>query len=291
MANDKFIKEIADKLQNHASEVNPQMWHSISSQIGAGAAGAGASSAIGIGKVAAIVIGTAAIAVASYFVVTSNQDKPKETTKLTENTSKENTNSTIDNKAPEVKAVPSEEKTVDKPLASPIQEQPNRTITPQANSEVHNPSVMNPVKEMDIPTVKEPIHIIPKTNTKDETIVNSPRINITTSTQNKTIDVEPNKEVVVSSSEITKLLNVFSPNNDGINDFFFIESTGLSNFSLVVLDKNNIKVWQTTDPDAQWDGRDMSGQLVEAGSYIYFVAADGPNGKKIGEYQKLTITR
>ncbi len=291
MANDKIITEIAEKLQNHASEVNPQMWQAVSSQIGAGAAGGGAAgaSAFGAGKVAAIIFGAAAISVASYFAVTSTSD---ETTNKTIEVAQEK-----DNKTESIAIEATEEDTKENIASNElmneveandksIQEKGSKKPVSEEITKLDN-RITN---EISIPLVTEPVRTIPKTN--------NPKVVTTISkveTTNNNIENEA-KPAVGSTTEssnssfgISKLPNTFSPNGDGIHDNFFVESKGLTNYSLVVLDKANNKVWQTTDPNAKWDGRDLSGQLVPAGDYIYFVAADGPDGEKVGKYQRLTI--
>jgi gliding motility-associated-like protein len=281
MANDKLIEEIASKLQNHASEVNPQMWSAISSQIGAGAAGTAAAGAtFGAAKVAAIAIGVAAIGVASYFAVTSNTSA--EETKQTATTEQPKNNTNTETVAPTINTENTAEVRNEQTTKISNKTVVNKTSTIRKVEGSESIQVKEPnTIEIKIPMVTEPIRTIEGS----KTTINKKEIKIE--------EVKPVGTKVESTSKsayaITSLPNTFTPNGDGTNDYFSVKSTGLSNYSLVVLDKNNKRVWETSDPNAKWDGIGMDGEKVPNGDYIYFVAADGPNGEKVAKYQKLTI--
>lgn len=65
--------------------------------------------------------------------------------------------------------------------------------------------------------------------------------------------------------------NVFSPNGDGINDYFKVLTNGLNVFSLSVYTKSGVLVYRAESPELEWDGRTMSGQELSAGIYYYVV--------------------
>jgi len=75
----------------------------------------------------------------------------------------------------------------------------------------------------------------------------------------------------VDNCPIYELPNVFTPGGDGVNDFFrpfpykFVES-----IELEVYNRWGQKVFETTEPDIQWDGTDMNNkQHLESGVYFY----------------------
>jgi gliding motility-associated-like protein len=88
---------------------------------------------------------------------------------------------------------------------------------------------------------------------------------------------------------IGELPNVFTPNNDGNNDFFSIEIKGLSDFSLTVLNKDNKRVYFTDNIHFSWNGNDFSDQLVQVGSYIYFFTGRDAQGNVISKSSVLKI--
>jgi gliding motility-associated-like protein len=59
--------------------------------------------------------------------------------------------------------------------------------------------------------------------------------------------------VIDSASQTVKIPDVFSPNGDGINDFFYIQQNGVSEFEFVVFDRWGGIVYKTDYPDFKWD--------------------------------------
>lgn len=283
MGKDKLIEEIASKLQNHASDVNPQMWSAISSQIGAGAAGASATgAAFGAGKVAAIVIGVAAVSVASYFAVSSSKTEDVQQTATVEQT-KPTTTTTQEMYVADSKNTETTKNSIAIPEDKKVSTETKGSKRPEVKAEKAVANESNTI-EIKIPMVTEPIRTIEGSkSTINKREISQDKVNA--SNNGASMD----KATAKASYAITNLPNTFTPNGDGTNDYFSVTSSGLTNYSLVVLDKSNKRIWQTTDPNAKWDGIGMDGEKVPNGEYIYFVAADGPNGEKVAKYQKLII--
>lgn len=78
--------------------------------------------------------------------------------------------------------------------------------------------------------------------------------------------------VCVDNCSYYKLPNVFTPNGDGINDYFrpiepyyFVEKINIQIFN-----RWGLLMYETTDPDIMWDGRDFkTGRKVTDGVYYY----------------------
>ncbi|MDX1444596.1 gliding motility-associated C-terminal domain-containing protein [Lishizhenia sp.] len=73
---DIFKEVFSEKLKEHSVDVNPQLWSSISSQVGASASAAGTGSALGLGG--KIILGVAAVATlgtATYFIADRGEEK------------------------------------------------------------------------------------------------------------------------------------------------------------------------------------------------------------------------
>ncbi|MBA3898854.1 MAG: gliding motility-associated C-terminal domain-containing protein [Bacteroidetes bacterium] len=73
---------------------------------------------------------------------------------------------------------------------------------------------------------------------------------------------------IIVTSEIF-IPNVFSPNGDGQNDWFYIVHPGFEEFSIAIFNRWGAKIWETTAPEIRWDGRTSSGIPVPAGTYFY----------------------
>ena len=65
--------------------------------------------------------------------------------------------------------------------------------------------------------------------------------------------------------------NVFSPNNDGNNDVFSIESTGVTNLDMQIYNRWGMLMFETSDINATWNGRTSSGAICPEGTYFYII--------------------
>jgi len=93
---------------------------------------------------------------------------------------------------------------------------------------------------------------------------------------------------VVSSISVP---NVFTPNNDGSNDVFFVEAKGIATFDMKIYDRWGVLINQFNSPLQGWDGRTESGVAVSNGSYFYILNATGLDGKVFNQRGYLTLMR
>lgn len=85
--------------------------------------------------------------------------------------------------------------------------------------------------------------------------------------------------VIVSPSNL-EVPNVFSPNEDGINDLFIVSHNSLKQFHGLILNRAGQKVFEWTDPDKGWNGKHTSGNDATPGAYFYIIKGVGWDGKK-----------
>lgn len=78
--------------------------------------------------------------------------------------------------------------------------------------------------------------------------------------------------MVIDASEGIYIPNVFSPNGDGMNDQFFISSSGLNEYSLNIFNRWGQEVFSSTTPNEKWDGM-FSGNRCEDGTYFFILKA------------------
>jgi len=71
--------------------------------------------------------------------------------------------------------------------------------------------------------------------------------------------------------------NVFTPNGDGINDYFVIETNGIEHMKTYIYDRQGIKLAQLDGVENAWDGKTKSGKAAPDGVYYYFLDAIGFN--------------
>lgn len=76
--------------------------------------------------------------------------------------------------------------------------------------------------------------------------------------------------------------NVFTPNSDGINDYFVI--VNLPPFStLLVFDRTGREVYLSENYGNEWNGDDKQGQPLPEGTYWYVLDTPGLSGNSKGE--------
>ncbi|MBS1637133.1 MAG: gliding motility-associated C-terminal domain-containing protein [Bacteroidetes bacterium] len=97
--------------------------------------------------------------------------------------------------------------------------------------------------------------------------------------------------IVVSDGLTLEIPNVFTPNNDSINDIFTIKSTGVKEISLQIFNRWGEKLFEFTGPKAGWDGKTGQGSTVPDGTYFYFVKATGFDGKVIDKDGTVNLYR
>lgn len=76
--------------------------------------------------------------------------------------------------------------------------------------------------------------------------------------------------IVVKSPELF-VPNVFTPNGDGIQDFFRVEYSGHELYLLQIYDRWGVKQFETRNQNQFWDGLDMNGQPVPEGVYFWHI--------------------
>ncbi|WP_224744054.1 Ig-like domain-containing protein [Pontibacter aquaedesilientis] len=82
-----------------------------------------------------------------------------------------------------------------------------------------------------------------------------------------------------------KLVNAFSPDNDGINDTWVVpELKFYDEISIQVFDRAGVRLFHTTNPEEGWDGRGQNGE-VKPGNYFYIIEV-----KDINLVQKGVLT-
>jgi gliding motility-associated-like protein len=81
---------------------------------------------------------------------------------------------------------------------------------------------------------------------------------------------ETNKTVRVKMHESLFIPSGFTPNGDGINDYFTIQGEGLEEVKIQIFDRWGKMVYEGENDDIRWDGT-YKGFLVPAGSYAYVI--------------------
>lgn len=84
--------------------------------------------------------------------------------------------------------------------------------------------------------------------------------------------------------------NTFTPNNDGLNDVFYVVGSGISDFSMEIFNRWGQMVFRSTEQARGWDGH-FKGDLAESAIYTYRVAYKGLNGKRYEKSGSVYLSR
>jgi len=71
-----------------------------------------------------------------------------------------------------------------------------------------------------------------------------------------------------------KIPNIFTPNGDGENDLFFIQTDGNTKYTLVIYNRFGNKVFLTEGTIISWDGYSYWGEALTTGTYYYVLRSD-----------------
>jgi len=84
--------------------------------------------------------------------------------------------------------------------------------------------------------------------------------------------------------------DAFTPDGNGKNDFFDIKFSFLpENYTLIIYNRWSNIVFESTDPEIDWDGRSLNGKPVPAGAYIYYLKIVTENNQTIEKRGNITV--
>ncbi|GIV34439.1 MAG: hypothetical protein KatS3mg031_1974 [Chitinophagales bacterium] len=97
--------------------------------------------------------------------------------------------------------------------------------------------------------------------------------------------------VTVLQAEYYALVpNAFTPNGDGINDVVTIFHKGVKQINLKIFNRWGEKIFETTEPDAVWDGT-YQGKKLNPDVLVYYLFAEFMNGRTYAAKGSLTLIR
>ena len=278
--NDKDqIKELfSTKLANYKADVNPALWNSIASQIGGKTIlgfGSLFFTKLIIGLSSALIVGLSAVVFLPNNQVAIIESKVTTSEKL-------------------------QKKELEAPLSLDLEKAKDISLNKETENE--------PTKESEALVLTLPTEQIEADTVKTDPLYKNTRIieqKENTTTEEKTPQQElPSNDVIkeepfaiiksdidIPTYKIIKMPDVFSPNGDNTNDLFFIETEGLLDFNIVIINSSSSVVFQSTDVNFKWDGYDRFGEEAPNGRYVYFITAKDKTGKNVKEYKYLTVLR
>jgi gliding motility-associated-like protein len=85
--------------------------------------------------------------------------------------------------------------------------------------------------------------------------------------------------------------SAFTPNGDGYNDVFKIGPYNLRDFQIRVFSRWGTVIYEANEPGFEWDGKDLNGQDVPEGVYVYVIRFLDINGKTTEQTGTITLIR
>jgi gliding motility-associated-like protein len=88
------------------------------------------------------------------------------------------------------------------------------------------------------------------------------------------------KTVVVYDPLLFVAVNVFTPDNDGVNDLFTFDlrADAVSEFNCVIVNRWGVEVFEMNNIADAWDGKDKNGSDCKDGVYFYTYSGKADNG-------------
>ena len=90
---------------------------------------------------------------------------------------------------------------------------------------------------------------------------------------------EMTKDINIYPEMILYVPDAFTPNGDGINDFFIVKGNSISSFEIQIFNRWGNLVYQSFNIDEYWSGKDYFNEMLENGIYVYNISAYDTNGK------------
>ena len=93
--------------------------------------------------------------------------------------------------------------------------------------------------------------------------------------------VESYSQIIIVNEPASSIIipNVFTPNGDGINEFFTITGVSISDFSCIIYDRWGLEMFESDHITTSWDGKNKKGVAVPDGTYFYIINAKGTDLK------------
>ena len=280
MKDNDYIKELfKNKLEHVETSVRPELWNNIASSIGTSTSSVTTSSLFSVSKLIITSVTLVSLSVLTYYITVDDS-----TTEIESKSSNVSYNNEINN-TPTVQKDSKKTNVLNKNLLA------SKSLAIQKDSLITATLLSSSISENTIVQTNLPID-----NHHSSSI---DLIEIKDSNHSLYLHVVKTEEPVQTESHQTDLVvidskdfvfpNVFTPNNDGSNDKFELNTINLFDFSIVILNAKNETIYQSTSIDFSWDGRLQNGELAPAGRYIYYIVGQLPDGKPYTKINPLTI--
>jgi gliding motility-associated-like protein len=128
-----------------------------------------------------------------------------------------------------------------------------------------------------------PIHVFDKPGEYEVTLTSTNEEGITA--------IDKIKIEVKAGNNNNYPVSVFTPNADGVNDYFVFQSKNIVKMKADIFDINGTCVFSYAGIDGKWDGRDKHGDDVIEGLYYFAISATDADGKIYDRRGAIRVSR
>ena len=277
MEKETFESVLKEKLGNHELPVNPALWKSVSTQAGLSSGGAGLGFGAWIGIASSLVVITAGL----FYFTTSKKDVAN-----------------VSAKKQEVKTTVNELVKTDKNVINSNGGTAYALVEPDTTEHIIYCGFGLDMYEKPIDILDtQNLDLIYLQDNQEQTSTELSTQGLTALQNTSNTELISKKENAVEQTpekpqaKAFVMPNAITPNGDGINDVLTLNTEGLTDFNVVVLDAANKLVYSSTDPNFKWNGSLLNGDPAPAGTYQYYFTAKDENGTWCNQFSSLTILR
>ena len=111
-------------------------------------------------------------------------------------------------------------------------------------------------------------------------------VTLTVETPNGCIDSVTHPVIILDDFAIY-IPNAFTPNDDGLNDFFYAKGVGIEKFEMFIFDRWGELIFYADEIDKKWDGTvsGKSGTIVQQDTYVWKAKVKAQSDKNTREYK------
>jgi large repetitive protein len=85
--------------------------------------------------------------------------------------------------------------------------------------------------------------------------------------------------------------NVFTPDGNGLNDYFAPIAMGVIKADMLIFSRWGNQIFHSTEVKPRWNGKDLNGELVEMGVYVYLLTFETPLGMQYTKRGSVTVMK
>lgn len=99
-----------------------------------------------------------------------------------------------------------------------------------------------------------------------------------------------NITVFVEFDNVIFVPNIFSPNNDNVNDILYVQGKGVAEIKFYIYDRWGEKVFESDDLNKGWDGS-FRGKEMNKAVFVYYLEATFIDGQKVTQKGDITLVK